>query len=171
MAIGGAVGGFYWEPVSYEGNGFCFDGDGKLSLSVLIKNERAPLLQKGCKAYRVIAHLVFHDGIRETVIDWAYWIGSIENQLTFEAPQTNHLLLGFHEGDRWRAYNNRNTSRISSWQGMELAEFQPEDRSIIFVDHLEVEISIVSLKENQTLAERTAIIERREDGCVARWQK
>jgi hypothetical protein len=171
MVIGGTVGGFYWEPVSYDGNGFCFDGDGKLSLSVLIKNERAPLLQKGCKAYRVIAHLVFNDGIRETMVDRAYWIGSIENQITFEAPQTTHLLLGFNEGDRWRAYDNRNISRVFGWQGMESAELQPEDRNIIFVDHLEVEISIISLKDDQTLAERTAIIERQGDGCVARWKK
>ena len=169
MSIGEAIGGFHWELVSCDGNGFCFDGEGKTHLSVLVKNERAPLLQKGCKAYRVIAHLVFRNGISETVIDRGYWMGFIENQLTFESPQTNNLLLGFPEGSCWRTYNNRNISRIVGWN-MESAEFQPEERNIIFANRLEVEISI-AWNQNRTLAERTAIIERQMDSCVARWKK
>jgi hypothetical protein len=57
MAIGGAIGGFYWEPVSCDGNGFCFDGDGKLSLSVLIRNETS-VLHSCRKGVRHIALLL-----------------------------------------------------------------------------------------------------------------
>jgi hypothetical protein len=164
-----SIGGFNRALVLFDGNRFCFDDEGKVPLTVLVKNERAPLLQQGSKAHRVIAHIVFRHGDSEAIVDRAYWIGSVENQITFEAPQTKHLLIGFPVGDlHWKSFSNPNTTPVFTY-GSEFAEFQPEERDVVFPDWLQVEISIISLKNNQTLAERTAMIERHGDAYSARW--